>query len=311
MIIHHNLKLSSPVAKSVLTMGSFDGVHLGHRKILETVVQKSALMKADSVLVTFDQHPRKILMKDSEAPGLLTTPDERRDIFSKIGIDHLLCLEFNKELASMEALDFVRKVFVDQLHAIYIVTGYGHRFGKGGLGNHKLLEEIAPKYGFSTELIPMQEVEQNMISSTTIRNLLAVGDVDEAKRYLGYSYQLNGIVVHGNKNGKILGFPTANIQPLHPEKIIPAGGVYAIRARVADKCYNGMMNIGTRPTFNISELTIEAHLFGLDDDIYGETITVVFEYRIRDEQRFGSMEDLKRQLLTDKATSLDLLNITE
>lgn len=307
MLIHHNFKLKVPITRSVITMGSFDGVHLGHQKILERVLERSAFYKAESALITFDQHPRKILMNEEEAPGLITTPEERRYIFNKLGIDHLICLEFNQQLASMEASDFIREMFVNHLHAIHIVTGYGHRFGKGGAGNHELLQKVAPKYGFSTEMIPRQDIENNRISSTIIRDLLAIGDVYQARKFLGYPYEFSGVVIHGGKIGKTLGFPTANLKPLHPDKIIPAGGVYAIRAMVADNWYKGMMNIGTRPTFNNSGITIEAHLFGFRNDIYGETIKVVFEKRIRDERKFSSAEELILQLKIDKTTSLELL----
>jgi riboflavin kinase/FMN adenylyltransferase len=199
-------------------------------------------------------------------------------------------------------------MFAEHLNAVHVITGHGHRFGKGGRGNHQLLEHEAPKYGFTTELIPMQDVEQNMISSTLIRNFLSEGAVDQAAKYLGYSYPLTGRVVHGEKKGNQLGFPTANIEPSHPEKLIPADGVYAVSVSVKGIRYQGMLNIGLRPTLNGTHKTIEVHLFDFNSVVYDETITITFEHRIRAEQRFASVELLRQQLFHDKEAALSLLN---
>ncbi|MFO7722332.1 MAG: bifunctional riboflavin kinase/FAD synthetase [Bacteroidales bacterium] len=308
MIIHYNLDLSGPVGKSVITMGSFDGVHLGHRKILGKVAETAVDLGVESVLITFDIHPRKVLQQGDPPPRLLTTPDERRRIFEEIGIDHLVCLSFNEELASMEAETFIRKVFVEHLHATKIITGFGHRFGKGGKGNHDLLVRESIKYGFEAEMIPMQDIQDNMISSTLIRKLLEQeGDVAEARRYLGYAYPLTGIVTHGSHIGKGIGFPTANLLPIHPEKLIPADGVYAVKAMLNFVEYKGMMNIGIRPTINGRDKTIEVHLFGFDNEVYGEEISVTFEHRIRDERKFESLDALRAQLVKDSRQAQALL----
>jgi riboflavin kinase / FMN adenylyltransferase len=308
MIIHHNLELSGPVGNSVITMGSFDGVHLGHRKILEKVVDTAVGMDAESVLITFDIHPRKVLQQDDPPPRLLTSPDERRMIFESVGIDHLVCLSFNEELAAMTAEDFVQKVFVEHLHAIRVITGFGHRFGKGGKGDHDLLVRESLKYGFEAEMIPMQDIQDNMISSTLIRNLLETdGDVAQARRYLGYSYPLTGMVTHGSHIGKGIGFPTANLIPVHPEKLIPADGVYAVKANLNLQEYHGMLNIGVRPTINGRDRTIEVHLFGFDKEVYGEHIRVTFEHRIRDERKFESLDALRAQLSKDSQKAKALL----
>jgi len=310
MIVHRNFTLQQPIPRSVVTMGSFDGVHLGHRKILERVVEYAHHEQAESVLITFDQHPRKVLAtsKNGSNVKLLTTPEERRDIFTQIGIDHLVCLSFNQELAAMEPEEFIREMFVNHLNAVHVITGYGHRFGKGGRGDHALLEQESLKYHFTTEMIPMQDVEQNMISSTLIRTFLADGAVDQAAKYLGYTYPLTGHVVHGEKKGHQLGFPTANIEPSHPEKLIPADGVYAVKVSVKGIWYQGMLNIGLRPTLNGSHKTIEVHLFDFDSTVYGDQITITFEHRIRAEQRFASVELLRQQLFHDKEAALSLLN---
>lgn len=307
MIIHNNNELKTPLNNSVITMGSFDGVHLGHRKILERVVQTAREINGASVLVTFDKHPRKVLNNTTGDLKLLTTPEERRVIFESIGIEHLVCLSFDAKLAATEPSDFIREFFVKKLKAACIITGYGHRFGKGGKGNHDLLVSESQKYGYVTEMIPMQDIQQNMISSTLIRQHLEAGEVSMANRYLGYSFSLTGKVVHGSNTGKKIGFPTANIHPSHPEKLIPADGVYAVYVSVNKEKYPGMMNIGVRPTFNASEKTIEVHIINFHEEIYDDTITVTFEHRLRDEKKFESVEALIEQLTIDKHNALEKL----
>jgi riboflavin kinase / FMN adenylyltransferase len=307
MIIHHNLQLTIPVHQSVVTMGSFDGVHLGHRKILEKVVHIAEQSGLESVLITFSQHPRKVLGKQAESLKLLTTSEERRDIFEEIGIRHLVCLTFDQELASMEAEDFIRNILINHLNARYIITGYGHRFGKGGRGDHELLDHYAGVYGYTAELIPMQDIESNMISSTLIRQLLEQGDVSGARDHLGYAYRLSGEVMGGSRIGQTLGFPTANIGNLHPEKLIPADGVYAVKGYLEGRVYGGMMNIGYRPTVDGSVKTLEVHLFGFGEDAYGKKLTVSFEHRLRDEMKFASLEELQEQLTRDRRKALRLI----
>lgn len=288
-------------------MGSFDGVHLGHRKILERVVETAREINGTSVLVTFDKHPRKVLNNTSGELKLLTTPDERREIFESIGIEHLVCLSFDTKLAATEAGDFIREFFVKKLKAARIITGYGHRFGKGGKGDHDLLVSESRKYGYIAEMIPMQDIQQNMISSTLIREHLESGYVEMANRYLGYSYSLTGKVVHGSSTGKRIGFPTANINPSHPEKLIPADGVYAVHVMVNKEKFPGMLNIGFRPTFNSSEKTIEVHIINFRKEIYDDTITITFEHRLRDEKKFESVDALIEQLTIDKKNTLEKL----
>ncbi len=307
MIIHHNLQLKVPVKQSVVTMGSFDGVHLGHRKILEKVVSVAHNSGLESVLITFNRHPRKVLGKQAESLKMLTTAEERRGIFEEIGIQHLVCLTFDADLAAMEAEDFIRNVFINHLNAKYIITGFGHRFGKGGRGDHELLEHYAGIYGYTAELIPMQDIEENMISSTLIRRLLNEGDVAGAKTHLGYSYRLSGIVTGGSRIGNTLGFPTANIGDIHPEKLTPGDGVYAVRVLIDNVLYDGMMNIGYRPTVNGTDRTLEVHLFGFDEDAYAKPITVIFEHRLRPEMKFSNMDGLKAQLILDKSHAERLL----
>jgi riboflavin kinase / FMN adenylyltransferase len=300
MITHHNLTLTTPIRSSVITMGSFDGVHIGHRKILERVVETAQRMGVESVLITFDQHPRTVLNKATHPLKLLTTPSERRAIFEAIGINHLICLSFNKELAAMEPEEFIHRVFVNHLNAVKVITGFGHRFGKGGRGDHTLLEQESAAHGFSTEMIPMQDIQDNMISSTLIRQYLELGDIEKVIQFLGYKYQITGTVIKGSQIGKQIGFPTANIHPDHPEKLIPADGVYAVRASIHDTWHEGMMNIGLRPTVDGTHKTIEVHLFDFDREVYGDTITITFEKRLRDEQKFNSLEELKNQLTIDQ-----------
>ncbi len=307
MITHHYPQLLRPFQRSVVTMGSFDGVHRGHRLILNSVVEQAAALKAEAVLVTFDAHPRKVLGKEMGGNGLLTTPEERAQIFSEAGIDHLVCITFNEEIAAIEAETFVKEVFVDMLKAVHIVTGYGHRFGKGGRGDHRMLEELASTHGFTTHMIPMQQMEDLMISSTRIRSFLAQGQVAEAARYLGYTYSLSGHVVHGNKLGQKIGFPTANIRPGNPQKLIPADGVYAVKARMDEIWHHGMCNIGVRPTIESNEKTIEAHLFGVNINLYNKPITISFEERLRDEKKFDSIDALREQLHLDKQHAMSVL----
>lgn len=300
MITHHNLTLTAPIRSSVVTMGSFDGVHIGHRKILDRVVETARAIGAESVLITFDQHPRTVLNKTTHPLKLLTTPAERRAIFEAIGIDHLVCLSFNEELAAMEPEEFIQQMFVNHLNAAKVITGFGHRFGKGGRGDHALLEQESVKHGFDTEMIPMQDIQDNMISSTLIRQYLELGDIEMVIQFLGYKYQIAGTVIKGSQIGKQIGFPTANIHPDHPEKLIPADGVYAVRALIHDSWHDGMMNIGLRPTVDGTHKTIEVHMFDFNQEVYGDEIIITFEKRIRDEQKFNSLEGLKNQLILDQ-----------
>lgn len=307
MIIHHDFNLKKPLNNSVVTLGSFDGVHIGHRKILDKVVEDAKKLNVESVLITFEQHPRKILNKSRSSLSLLTTPQERRQIFSEIGIDHLICLKFNNELASLKPEEFVEKVFVEFLNVTKVITGYGHRFGKDGRGDYTLLANEANKHGFQTEMIPMQDVKNNMVSSTIIRELLHKGDVADANTFLGYNYMLNGVVIKGMDLGKRIGFPTANLTPDHPEKLIPGNGVYAVKAIVKGSEFNGMMNIGVRPTFKRRSRSIEVHIFDFNENIYGEKITISFMQRVRDEIKFDSIDELKQQLSKDKIIVIDIL----
>lgn len=287
--------------RSVVTVGTFDGVHVGHQAILRYLQQRAETQAGQSVVVSFDPHPREVV--HGEAVPLLTTIEERSDVMERLGIDRFIVIAFSEAFSKLDAEAFVEQVLVEQVGLKEIVIGYDHGFGRGREGDSDLLERLGARLGFAVDVIPPQAVDEHVVSSTEIRTrLVEEGDVTLAAEMLGRPYRLTGTVIEGDKRGRAIGFPTANLAVSHPRKVVPRRGVYAVRARGADLPVGqgGMMNIGQRPTFNSSGQHQEVHLFDYEGTLYGEELRIEFVKRIRDERQFDGIEALKEQLSRDR-----------
>ncbi|MEX2572911.1 MAG: bifunctional riboflavin kinase/FAD synthetase [Balneolaceae bacterium] len=308
------VRLKDAVRKknSVITVGTFDGVHAGHRVLIGKVVEKAGRRQGRSVIVTFDPHPRDIINPGKSGIKLLSTLEERCELLAEIGIDEMIVISFDRDFSLLSSETFVRDVIWKQIGVSEFVIGYDHQFGRNREGTIETVQGLAGELDFEVYVVSRQEVGDNIVSSTAIRQAIQQeGDVRLAATLLKRAYLLNGTVIHGDKRGKRIGYPTANIRPEHPKKVIPKNGVYAVVVRVAGEYYRGMMNIGIRPTFEGDTETLEVHLFDFDRDIYGSTIQIRFIQRIREEKAFDGIEDLKRQLNIDKQICLKVLKEEE
>lgn len=308
MKIYRSLEEFVPVNNAVVTQGTFDGVHLGHQQILRRLRQKATEIGGETVLLTFFPHPRMVLQPDDNTLRLLETVEEKIRHLEKEGIDHLLILPFTREFSRQSSEEFVRDVLINRIGTKVLVIGHDHRFGKNREGSFDNLRELAPLFDFTVEEIPAEDIDAVTISSTKIRNALAMGDVTTAAAFLGYNYQVTGTVEHGNEKGRELGFPTANIKPGEWYKLVPGDGVYAVRFHVDGKTFSGMGNIGKQPTFENRHHAIEVHIFDFSETIYNKEVTVEFVQRLRGEQKFSGIEALVKQLENDKFAALSLLN---
>lgn len=310
MKIYNSLDQFKNVNNPVLTTGTFDGVHLGHKKILRQLRLAADQIGGESVLFTFEPHPRMILFPDAHNLKLLTTKEEKIKLLEKAGLQHLIIFPFSLEFSRLSATEFVRDILVNQLKIKKLIIGYDHHFGRNREGSIENLKELAPLYDFQFEEIPVQVLDDVSISSTKIRRSIELGDVASTNRFLGYNFSLNGIVKSGNKIGRTIGFPTANLKITDDLKLIPGNGVYAINAYLKGEKYSGMLNIGNKPTINESgQLSLETHLFNYTgEDFYEQEIEIELIDRIRDEKKFNSIDDLKLQLEQDQIKALDLLN---
>ncbi len=288
--------------KTVVTLGTFDGVHKGHQSIIEKVVGSAKFLGAESLLLTFFPHPRMVLKKDEEVQ-LLNTITEKADLLEKWGLDHLVVHEFDQEFANLTAEEFVKKVLVEQFNVVKIVIGYDHRFGKNRSANIEDLEFFGKKYGFEVEQISAQEIENLSVSSTKIRKALSQGNIETANAFLGYAYYFTGKVVEGKKIGRTIGFPTANIQISESYKLIPRNGVYIVSSEIDGRPTYGMMNIGTNPTIGENPRTIEVHFLNFSGDLYGKILKIAILTKIRDEKKFDSFDSLKKAIENDKQTT--------
>ena len=307
MKVIENYKNFSISKKSIVTIGTFDGVHVGHQKIMEQLVATAQENNAKSVLLTFFPHPRMVLQKDNSLK-LINTIAEKIEILEKTGLDYLIIHPFDKDFSRLTAFDFVRTILVNHLNTAELVIGYDHRFGKNREGNFEQLQEYGHMYDFKVTEIPAQDINQISVSSTKIRNAILNAEIEKANEYLGYSFSLIGTVVSGDKLGNTIGYPTANIELLETYKLIPKTGAYLIRSFLHGKTIYGMMNIGNRPTVNGVKETIEVHFFDLNKDLYGRQLTIESLTFLRDEQKFSSIEELKKQLFLDKEKSLELIS---
>jgi riboflavin kinase / FMN adenylyltransferase len=307
MKIYHGINNFKRLNHAVVTSGTFDGVHKGHQKILKRLVEVAAKEGGESVLITFWPHPRMVLNNDPGFLKLINTIDEKQKILRLLGIHHLVMIPFTKEFSNTSSAEFIQKILVDAIGTKKLIIGYNHRFGKNREGSFESLKKEGPRYGFEVEEIPKHEIDHVGISSTIIRKALSEGDVSLARRYLGRSYSISGFVIHGDKLGSKLGFPTANIQVEETYKLIPSGGVYAVLITIDGITHKGMLNIGNRPTVEGNDQRIEVNIFDFDEKIYGKVVTIDLEHRIRDEKKFDSLESLSRQLSADKTRSLSIL----
>ena len=293
---------------TTLTVGTFDGVHAGHRVLINSVIQLARKQGGRSVIVTFDPHPREIINPGSSGIKLLSSLKERRELLSDMGVDEMTVIPFDRDFSLLTSEQFVRNVIWNKIGVSNFVIGYDHHFGRDRTGTISTVERMGIELGYESHVVSKQEVGDKTVSSTAIRRAIQdEGDMELAAKFLERYYILNGNVVHGAKRGKSLGFPTANLQPENPAKVIPKNGVYAVWVRVGEKYYRGMMNIGRKPTFDGDEISLEVHIIDFNEDIYGKDIQIQFVSRIRDEQKFDGPERLVEQIHKDRQAVLELL----
>jgi riboflavin kinase/FMN adenylyltransferase len=290
--------------ETYITIGTFDGVHFGHQKIIEKLVQEAKKANKKSVVLTFFPHPRMVLQKDASLK-LINTIEERATLLEKTGLDYLIIHPFSKAFSRMSALEFVRDILVNQLNISKLIIGYDHHFGKNREGNITQLTKYSHVYDFKVEEIPAQDIDSVSVSSTKVRRALTTGNLKTANNYLGYNFMLNGTVVNGKKLGGTIGYPTANIDIKETYKLIPKTGVYVVQSAIDKKIIYGMMNIGNRPTVNGNHQTIEVHFFDFNQDLYHQKLNIELIYFLRDEEKFDTIDSLVHQLKKDEEIARD------
>lgn len=308
MEIISGLKKLKSGRQCAVTVGTFDGLHLGHRKIIETVVKTAREKKLCSTLVTFNPHPKIVLKQtDDFHIAILTTLNEKIELLSETGLDQIIIVTFDNAFASQSYEQFVKNVLIDQIGTEALIVGHDHAFGKNREGNFNNLKRLSEQYDFSLQKVEPFKIGSKTINSTLLRKLIAEGDVERAEKYLGRKYAYSGTIIAGDSRGKQLNFPTANIYNENKNKQIPGSGVYAVDVAYNDEIYKGMLNIGNRPTFGLrGEYTIEVHIIDFNKEIYNENLTVFFKKRLRSEIKFDSVDALTAQLEIDKQNSLKL-----
>ncbi len=312
MKIYNCIKKFNPVDNAVVTIGTFDGVHIGHQAVFDQMKAEAKKIGGETVVVTFYPHPRIVLGLDNSELKFIKTQEKKIQYIEKAGIDHLIIIEFTKEFAKTTSEVFIKDLIIEKIHPKVLIIGYDHQFGNNREGSFDLLTRLSKQYGFVVKKVDPKNIGKITISSTKIRNLLIQGDITEANKLLGHEYSITGKVVRGQSIGHNLGFPTANIEVDDEYKLITAVGVYACRVYCFDKIYKGMANIGFRPTIEKSNqpdvgITIEVNIFDFDKVIYGKEITISFVKRMRDEHKFKNIEALKNQLIIDKINTLKIL----
>lgn len=307
MKIFNNIQSYSSEKESILTIGTFDGVHIGHNKILTKLVEESKKNNLSSLIMTFFPHPRIVLQKSQEIK-MIDTMDEKIHLFEKTGVDNLIIQPFDENFSKIRAKEFVEEILVKKLKIKHIIIGYDHRFGKDREASVEDLKKFGLNYMFTVEEIAAQEIHSIAISSTKIRNAILKGEIKKCNEYLGRNFMLTGKVVHGDGLGKKINFPTANIQIKEPYKIIPKNGVYLAKTIFNSNIYFGMMNIGVRPTIGGKNKSLEIYFFNFKDNIYDKTISIEIINKIRDEEKFSSIDELKTQLKKDEQFCLKLIN---
>lgn len=307
MKIYHGLEDFNRLNYAVVTSGTFDGVHVGHQKILERLKEIAKANGGETVVITFWPHPRLVLDPGNTSLKLLNSFEEKAALLKQHGIQHLLRIPFTKEFSQLTSEDFISQILIKTIGTKKLVIGYDHHFGKNREGSFEQLKENAPKYGFTVEEISRQDVDHIAVSSSKIRKALEEGDMETATPLLGSAYSITGRVIVGDKLGRILGFPTANIQVDSQYKLIPADGIYAVTVLHEHTTYKGMMYIGNRPTINGIQRNLEVNIFDFNTDIYGESLTIYFHKLIRFDIKFSDLEALKKQLHLDKEAAMKIL----
>jgi riboflavin kinase/FMN adenylyltransferase len=307
MKIYHGIDDFVKLDNAVVTSGTFDGVHVGHQKILSRLQEIARRTSGETVVLTYWPHPRLVLHPEDDTLKLLNTFEEKAVLLKEAGIQHLIRIPFTKEFSHLSSQEFIRKILVDTIGTKILVIGYDHHFGKNREGTFEQLKANGPKYGFDVEEIPRQDVDNVAVSSTKVRQALEKGDVDTATHCLGRQYSLTGRVVAGDKIGRLIGFPTANIDVDMRHKLIPMHGIYAVSVLHEQQHYGGMLYIGTRPTINGTRLNVEVNIFDFHQEIYGESLTIRFQRLIRHDAKFSDLEQMKVQLKKDEEDSRAIL----
>ena len=299
MKIHENACTYSSNVKSAVTIGTFDGVHIGHKKIIERLIQAASENDLESIILTFFPHPRMVLQKDANIK-LINTMEERSQILQKTGLKHLVIHPFSEEFSQLTAEEYVKKMLVKYLKAEKVIIGYDHRFGKGRSASIKDLINYGNEFSFAVEEISEQEIDDVAVSSTKIRKALDAGEIEKANSYLGYNFMLTGKIEKGKQIGRTLGYPTANMNIMETYKLIPKPGVYVVKSCIENYTYYGMMNIGTNPTVGGKKQSVETHFFDAEFNLYDKKIQVELLKRIRDEEKFNSIGELKEAMSNDE-----------
>ena len=325
MQVHYDTETLPAFRTAVITIGTFDGVHMGHRQIIDKLKAEAAAIDGETVIITFHPHPRKVISSTILGVRLINTLNEKLGLLAQLGIDHVVVVPFTEAFANQPAGDYVKNFLVDKFHPKSIIIGYDHRFGKERKGDYKLLEELAPLYNYTLKEIPKHVLDEIAISSTRIRESLLEGKIEVADKLLGYEFFFSGTVIHGDKLGRKLGYPTANLKVTDEEKITPGNGIYAVYAEVESEKlkvengkpysplatsrsrHKGMMSIGFRPTVDGKKRVIEVNIFDFDEQIYDQTLKVYVKKYLRAEVKFNGLDELVKQIDADKVDSLKVL----
>jgi riboflavin kinase / FMN adenylyltransferase len=311
MMVHKDIERLPGFKNAVVTIGTFDGVHPGHQEIIARLKSEAAHIGGETVIITFHPHPRKVVYQESRKVELINTIDERIELLSAKGIDHLVIVPFTQGFSELQPEQYVEQFLKAKFNPSVVIIGYDHKFGKDRKGDYTLLEEYAGKGFFKLKEIPQHLINDSSVSSTIIRNSIKEGDIKRASELLGYDFFFEGKVVKGDQRGRTIGFPTVNLELTSSEKIIPGSGVYIVELEITEtdkRSYQGMMNIGVRPTVDGSKRTIEINIFDFNEDIYDRTVTVTVKKRLRAEQKFNGIDALKQQLEKDRQESIHYFN---
>jgi riboflavin kinase / FMN adenylyltransferase len=309
MKVHHDLSSLPTFTNPIITIGTFDGVHYGHRKIINQLIKEAKLVNGESIVITFEPHPRLIVNPDDNSLRILNTLQEKINILSELGIDHFVVAPFTKEFMNYSAEQYVQDFLIRYFHPHTIIIGFDHQFGKNRIGNLQLLKDLKHTFQYRLIEIEKQLLDEIDVSSTIIRKSLLAGDLQKANELLQNPYSLTGTVIHGDKRGRTIGYPTANIAIHNKYKLIPGNGVYAITAIFQGQVFGGMMNVGTRPTIEDTiTISLEAHLFDFDKMIYDENITVELIQKMRDELKFNSFTELVEAIKNDEKVGREILS---
>ena len=312
MNIYHNISDFKKINNAIVTIGTFDGIHYGHQQIIRTVVEKAKMLQGESVILTFFPHPRMIIDPENSALKMINTIQEKAERLESLGVDHLIITPFTRDFSNLEADSYIQQILVETIGIKHLIIGYDHRFGKDRKGGLEELKQGGQKYGFDVTEIPEQDINDVAVSSTKIRTALLQGDVKLAAEYLGYNFSIKGIVIKGDKIGRTIGFPTANLFVEETYKLIPADGIYAVSLIIQEEdqthsseVYTGMAYIGQRPTINGMTRNIEVNIFDFNKEVYGQTITMKFHEFLRADYKFSSLETMTDQLKVDKLNTLN------